>query len=84
LKANIIQIGNSKGIRLPKAVMEQCGLRETVELEVKNNRLVVRPADTPRANWERSFAMMREQGEDTLLDGEQEQTTEWDNNEWDW
>jgi len=64
--------------------MEQCGLRETVELEVKNNRLVVRPADTPRANWERSFANMREQGEDTLLDGEQEQTTEWDNNEWDW
>ena len=84
MKANIIQIGNSKGIRLPKAVLEQCGLRETVELEVEDNRLVIRPADTSRANWERSFAMMREQGEDTLLDAEQEQTTEWDNNEWNW
>ena len=43
MKTNIVRIGNSKGIRLPKFVLEQCHLKDAVEIEVKGNVLTVRP-----------------------------------------
>ena len=84
MKANIVRIGNSRGVRLPKAILEQCHLEDTVELEVKDNHLVIRPVQAPRSNWEQAFADMAQKGDDMLLDQGAEPLTEWDKREWQW
>ena len=78
----VIKIGNSQGIRIPKPLLEQCGLQAEVELVVENNCLTVRPLDHPRKGWERAFMEMSKNGDDKLLDEMTE--TEWDQTEWVW
>lgn len=44
VRAKIVRIGNSRGLRIPKALLEACGIRDAVELSVEEGRLIVRPA----------------------------------------
>ena len=86
MKIDIIKIGNSRGIRLPKAVIEQCGFAEHVELEVRGDEVVLRPAKLkPREGWESRFP---EVGEDPPLDEEElaflDTGNEYDKREWSW
>jgi antitoxin MazE len=82
MKARVIKIGNSKGIRLPKAILEQVGLGEEVVLEASRGALVIRPASKPRATWGASFQEMAKHGDDRLLDIEISGSS-WDK-EWEW
>jgi antitoxin MazE len=82
MKAALVRIGNSKGIRLPKPILEQCGIEDEVELEVEDDRLIVRPARAPRAGWNEAFAERARQGDDSLLD--EGLTSSWDESEWRW
>ncbi len=82
MKTAIVRIGNSKGIRLPKPILEQCGITDEVELEVEDDRLVIRPARPPRFGWAEAFAAMARAGDDVLLD--EESTSPWDETEWRW
>lgn len=84
MKTSLVRIGNSRGIRIPKTVLEQCRLSETVELEVEKDRLVIRPARKPRSGWEDAFRLMAQQGDDVLLDREFSTSTRWDRTEWKW
>ena len=84
MKTNVIRIGNSRGIRIPKTVLEQCHLRDEVEIEVVNNHLVVRSATKPRSGWEDAFREMHERGDDTLLDRESQSPSHWDETDWQW
>jgi antitoxin MazE len=84
MRANIIRIGNSKGIRLPKAILEQCQLEDVVEIEVERNALIIRRIHAPRANWSQAFADMAKNKDDTLLDSDAPSATEWDRGEWRW
>ncbi len=84
MKTNIIRIGNSKGIRLPKSLLEQCHLKDTVEIEVAGNTLVLRHVHSPRDGWNEAFARMARHKDDELLDQDVALSTEWDNNEWRW
>lgn len=84
MKTNIIRIGNSWGIRIPKALLEQCRLSGTVELKVRNDHLVVRPVARPRSGWEEAFHRMAQHGDDTLLDRESWPQPHWDKTEWEW
>ena len=84
LKVKIIRIGNSRGIRLSKSLIEQYNMKDEVILEAKKNSIVIRPAENPRAGWEKSFQKMRLRGDDLLLDKETELESEWDNKEWQW
>ncbi len=84
MKINVVRIGNSRGIRIPKAVLEQCRLGQTVELEVKKDHLVVRPAGRPRSGWEDAFHRMARQEDDALLDRDSFTPTQWDKTEWEW
>jgi len=68
VKARIIKIGNSQGIRIPKAWLEQARLGEDVEVAVQPDQLVIRPARRPRHDWDKQFRVMAEQGDDRLLD----------------
>ena len=84
MKTNVIRIGNSRGVRIPKVLLEQCGFRDTVELDVQRGRLVIRPADRPRLGWDEAFRKMGERGEDVLLDDESLRASGWDETEWEW
>jgi antitoxin MazE len=84
MKSRIVRIGNSKGIRIPKAVIEQCQLHGAVELEIRHGQLVVRSASKARSGWDQAFREMHRQGEDRLLDQESAAPSEWDRSEWTW
>jgi antitoxin MazE len=86
VKTRIIKIGNSQGIRIPKLLLQQLGLGEEVEVEVEAQagQLVIRPARSPRADWEAAFAEMAAQGDDQLLDDEPLVLTVWETDEWRW
>lgn len=84
MKAHIIKIGNSKGIRIPKALLEQSRIGEEVELEVKGNQILIRPASRPREGWEQTFRFMAEREEDRLLDITSAPAPRWDEEEWQW
>ena len=84
MKVNIVRIGNSKGIRLPKPVLRQCGLRDSVEIEIEGNSLVIRPVRRPRNGWSKAFTEMAQHKDDILLDRDTAHATAWDKNEWRW
>jgi antitoxin MazE len=82
IRARIIQIGNSKGIRVPKMLLEQAGLPDEVELQAERGRLIVRAARGARAGWTEAAKVMRARGEDQLLDAPT--SSEFDSKEWQW
>lgn len=84
MKTSIIRIGHAKGIRLPKSILEQCQLKDTVEIEVKDNALIVRPLQAPRDSWPQAFVKMAEHKDDRLLDQDTKSATGWDRREWRW
>lgn len=47
----IINIGNSKGIRLPKTLLEQYNITDTIELILEKGRIILKPKSTPRKGW---------------------------------
>ena len=55
MKTELVRIGNSRGIRIPKPFIEQCGLGETVELRVANDCLIISPGRQPRQGWDDAF-----------------------------
>jgi antitoxin MazE len=68
VKVNIISIGNSKGIRIPKSILDQCNFNKEAELEVENNKLVIKPIKKrTREGWGEAFKLMHEREEDGLL-----------------
>ena len=81
---NIVRIGNSRGIRLPKSILDQCHLEGRVEIEVKDNTLIIKPAKSPRYGWENAFSGMAHHDDDKLLDADAELSREWDESEWRW
>lgn len=70
VKTKIIRIGNSKGIRIPKILLDQLDLGDEVELKLGKGTIQIRPAHHPRAGWEAQFAAMAAHGDDQLLDEE--------------
>ncbi len=82
MKTRIVRIGNSKGIRIPKPLLEQTQLSGEVNVRVKANSLIIEPARRARAGWAAAFESMARQGEDAMLD--KETPTRWDEEEWQW
>lgn len=69
MKAELVRIGNSRGIRIPKPIIEQCGFGESVELRVEKKLLVVSPSHSPRQGWEQAFrAVAADPDEELLID----------------
>jgi antitoxin MazE len=81
-KTRIIRIGNSRGIRVPKGLLEQAQLPEEVELQAEHGRLIVRAAQGPRAGWAAAAKAMHAQGDDLLLDAQIR--TRFDEKDWQW
>ncbi len=67
MKANIVSIGNSQGIRIPKILLDQSGLSGAVELEVCADGILIRRAQKTREDWAESFRQMAENNDDELF-----------------
>lgn len=67
MKASLTSIGNSKGIRIPAALIKQCGLEHEVELTVKGDAIVISKARKPRAGWAAQFAAAPPHAPDLLI-----------------
>ena len=82
IRARVVRIGNSRGIRIPKVWIEQLQFAEEVELAVERGKLIVQPARTAREGWAKAFRESAAQGEDLPLD--EPILTKWDDEEWRW
>ena len=67
MELSIIQIGNSKGFRLSKTLLEKYNIKDKVELILEKGYLILKPISTPRKGWETAFKEMNENGDDQLL-----------------
>ncbi len=84
IRTRLIRIGNSQGVRLPKALLNQLELGEEIELIVEEGQLVIRPLRRARQAWDEAFRQMAERGDDRLLDESVTSLTQWDEDEWEW
>jgi antitoxin MazE len=83
VKLKVVQIGNSQGIRLPKPLLEQCGIKKEVEAEAVEGVIVLRPIKKKhRKGWDEAFKEMSRQGDDQLLMGEG--GSDFDESDWQW
>ena len=78
----LIKIGNSRGIRLPKPIIEEAGLEQEVELRIRDGMVVITSAKRPRAGWNTAAKQMRARDEDRLLD--EPVSTRFDEEDWRW
>ncbi len=85
MKTKVIKIGNSKGIRIPKSIIAQANIGNEVELEVQDDKIVIKSISSKRKNWDKYFRKMAQNKDDILLDSDilSEQTA-WDKEEWTW
>ena len=67
MEVSVIQIGNSKGIRLTKTLLEKYNIKDTVDLILEKDYIILRPKSVPRKGWEKSFKKMHDIGDDKLL-----------------
>lgn len=85
-RQRIIRIGNSRGVRVPAAMLAEAHLSEgdEVDLAIEAGAIVLRPARRPRAGWDEQFARMAQAGDDRLLDGDRPCASNWEASEWEW
>jgi antitoxin MazE len=67
MEASIIKIGNSKGLRLSKTILEKYNIKDKVELILEKGQIILKPISSPRQNWESAFKKMNVNGDDHLL-----------------
>ena len=85
MKTKVIKIGNSRGIRLPKVILQQVGINDEVNLEVDRDRIILEPIHHRRNGWQEAFLKMASNSDDQLLDGEDTiSQSSWDDDEWIW
>lgn len=84
MRARIVKIGNSQGIRIPKPLLEQTGIMDDVELDVDKNQIIIRPVSNPRDGWDDAFKAMADRGDDTIIDEAENISHSWDDDEWNW
>ena len=76
---SVIRIGNSRGIRFPKVVLDRLGIKDKVDMEVTDNGILISPvADIPRKGWAEAFCAMLENNEDILEDVPNAEDFEWE------
>jgi antitoxin MazE len=67
MEVSVIKIGNSKGIRLSKTLIEKYNIKDSVDLILEKGQIVIKPLSKPRKGWEKAFKEMSKNGDDELL-----------------
>ena len=86
MRTRIVKIGNSQGIRLPKALLEQTNLPVAgeVEISVRRGTLVISAVAPARSGWDDAFRQMAVSADDRLLDGDSPSEQSFDTEDWEW
>mgnify|MGYP003989642501 CR=1 FL=1 len=84
MRARIVKIGNSQGIRIPKPLLDQSGITTDVELEIEKHQITIRPVQSVRPGWDEAFKLMAQNSDDELTDDADIIEHEWDEDEWKW
>ncbi len=82
MRTRLIRIGNSRGVRLPKPLIEEAGLSDEVEVRARHGSILILPAAGPRSGWAKAAQQLRERDEDRLLD--EPTRSRFDGREWTW
>jgi antitoxin MazE len=82
MRSRLIRIGNSRGVRLPKPLIDEAGLTDEIEIRVRNGAIVIENAAAGRADWEDAAKSAHTREDDALLDAPV--ATRFDEEEWDW
>jgi antitoxin MazE len=67
MELSIIRIGNSKGIRLNKSILQRYNIQDKVEVILEKGRIILKPVPYSRQGWEDYFMAMHDSGDDTPL-----------------
>jgi antitoxin MazE len=82
MKTDLVRIGNSRGIRIPKPLIEQCGFGDTVEVRIERDCLIISPERQPRQSWGEAFRAAGSSSQDELT--MEKGSNEFDREEWRW
>jgi antitoxin MazE len=82
MKAQVVQIGNSQGIRIPKVLLEESGIKGEVELEICPDGILIRNISKPRSDWDTKFRSLAEHDDD--LPAAEQPSSEFEAKEWQW
>jgi len=66
MEVSVIRIGNSRGIRLSKALLDRYNIRDTVDLELRKGHINIKPLSQPRKGWDKAFMEMNANGDDRV------------------
>jgi antitoxin MazE len=67
MEVSVIKIGNSKGIRFSKTIIERYNILDTVELILDKGHIIIKPLSRPRKGWDKAFIEMHANGDDKLI-----------------
>ncbi|MFZ3090033.1 MAG: AbrB/MazE/SpoVT family DNA-binding domain-containing protein [Nitrospirota bacterium] len=82
MKANLVSIGNAKGIKIPTVILRQCNIEDSVELDIEDDKIVIKSVKSkPRKGWDKAFKLMHVRREDILLINEKADV---DMEDWEW
>jgi antitoxin MazE len=82
VRTRLVQIGNSRGVRLPKPLLQEAGLTDQVEIRAREGVIVIQRVGRPREGWAEAARQMRERQDDRLID--EPTATRFDDEEWQW
>ena len=83
MKAHIVQIGNSQGLRIPKVLLEESGIKGEVELELCPDGILLKNITKPRSDWDKRFQHFAEQDDDAPIDASAGRS-DFETREWQW
>lgn len=81
MKINIVQIGNSRGIRIPSFILKECNFTDEVELRIIRGNIVISPIKSSREGWNEIYKSMNTEGDDSLLISD---SIDLDSEDWQW
>ncbi len=67
MEVSVVKIGNSRGIRFSKTIIEKYNIRDTVELILDKSHIIIKPVSRPRKGWDKAFMEMHANGDDKLI-----------------
>ena len=82
MKARLIQIGNSRGVRLPKPLIQEAHLEDEVDIQLRDGSLVITSTKKARSGWAESAKLLHDRKQDSRIDSPSE--TQFDTTEGEW
>jgi antitoxin MazE len=67
MEVSVVKIGNSRGIRFSKTILERYNIRDTVEMILDKGHIIIKPLAKPRKGWDKAFIEMHANGDDKLI-----------------